>query len=185
MTSGRLDQSLLLGGDVTMNSRFRLVLAICLTASATTPLPAGQIHSVHPGSGEEWLSWNASERNIYVRGYIDGNAWGTSSVCRAADLLFETNEEHHQGYAGHPSDFPSERCLAKRPTYSKAHGGPNGPIGLSAYTGIITEFYTKHPEYRRVPFTFLMMYLNDKDFKTADQLFEKAKSGEMNSVFVY
>jgi len=36
-----------------------------------------------------------------------------------------------------------------------------------------------------VPFDYLMMWLNDKDFKTADQLFEMAKKGQMNSVFVY
>jgi hypothetical protein len=175
----------LLGGNTTMTSSFRLVLAFCLTTCSTSLFLAGQTLSVHHYSGEEWLSWNGSERDIYVRGYIDGNGWGTSSVCRTADDLFETNQGRHPGDETHPSDFPSARCLAKRPTYSKAGHDPGDLTGLSAYTGVITEFYTKHPEYRRVPFDYLMMQLNDKDFKTADQLFEMAKRGAMNAVFVY
>ena len=173
-------------GDMAMTSRRRLVVVICLTAIATTPLIAGQVPSVHPGSGDQWLSWSASERDIFVSGYIDGFYAGTSRVCTAADDLFETNQGRHPGDETHPSDFPSARCLAKRPTYSKAHGSPNGPIGLSAYTGVITDFYTKHPEYRRVPFDYLlMMWLNDRDFKTADQLFEMAKKRNWDSAPVY
>jgi hypothetical protein len=168
-----------------MTSRRRLVVVICLTAIATTLLLTGQVPSVHHYSGEEWLSWSGSERDIYVRGYIDGNGWGTSSVCRTADDLFETNQGRHQGDETHPSDFPSARCLAKRPTYSKAGHDPRDLTGLSAYTGVITEFYSKHPEYRRVPFDYLMMWLNDKDFKTADQLFEMAKKRNWDSAPVY
>jgi len=168
-----------------MISRARFVLALCLATSAATFLLAGQIRPVDRYSGEEWLSWNGSERDIYVRGYIDGNGWGTSSVCRTADDLFETNQVRHPGDETHPSDFPSARCLAKRPTYSKAGHDPRDLTGLSAYTGVITEFYSKHPEYRRVPFDYLMMWLNDKDFKTADQLLEMAKKRNWDSSPVY
>jgi len=168
-----------------MASKFKLILVLSLLAGATALPGASQVRSVHFGSGEQWLSWSASEREIFVFAYIDGHYAGTSSACRDADDLFETNEPHHPGYAGHPSDFPSERCLAKRQIYSKARSSPSGPIGLSIYTGVITEFYTRHPEYRRVPFNFLMMYLSDRDFKTADQLYEMAKKHYMDSVFVY
>ena len=170
---------------MTTNSIFRLVVVLCLVANAAAFHLSGQAHSIHPGSGEEWLAWSASERQIFVLGYTYGNGFGTARICRDADLLFETNEQHHQGYAGHPSDFPSARCLAARPAFSRARSSPNDPIGLSAYTGVITEFYTKHPEYRRVPYFHLMMLLNDKDYKTADQLFEMAKRDDFRSVYVY
>ena len=159
-----------------MISKLGLLLVLGLTTGAAVILLAARNHPVHPYSGQEWLSWSASEREIYVRGYIDGNGLGTHQACLETEELFETNEEHHLGDATHPSDFPSARCLAKRPVYSKARSTPDGLTGLSAYTDVITEFYTKRPEYRGVQFDFLMMQLNDKDFKTADQLFEDAKS---------
>jgi len=168
-----------------MTSGFRLLLAFCLTTNAAISLLPGQTPRPYPWSGDEWLSWSASERKIFVRGYIDGNLAGSWSACEAANDLFENTQDHHLGDATHPSDIPSVRCLARRPTFSKVGSSRNGPTGLSTYTGIITEFYTKHPEYRKVSFDFLLLYLNDKKFKTADELFEMAKRGEMNGVFVY
>jgi len=51
-----------------------------------------------------------------------------------------------------------------------------------AYVEVITEFYKKHPEYRGIPFVDLMRLLNDRDRRTADQLYQMAQKGELRPV---
>jgi hypothetical protein len=80
----------------------------------------------------------------------------------------------------HPSEVPSARCLARMEKYSKARytSGPD----FSTYTDVITEFYTKHPEYQGIPFMNLMKWLSDRNHKTADDLYQMALKGEMRPV---
>ena len=57
----------------------------------------------------------------------------------------------------------------------------SGP-DFSAYADVITEFYTKHPEYQGIPFVDLMKSLSDRTYKTADQLYQMALKGELRPV---
>lgn len=49
---------------------------------------------------------------------------------------------------------------------------------FSAYTAVITEFYTKYPEYRDTPITLLMESMEGTKTPTADDIYRNwTKSG--------
>ena len=66
--------------------------------------------------------------------------------------------------------------------YSKAKYTETSGPDFSAYTDVITEFYTKHPEYKGIPFVDLMKSLGDHNYKTADQLYQMALNGELHPI---
>jgi hypothetical protein len=118
--------------------------------------------------GGEWLSWTPAERNTFVVGFIDGYMKGTIDACHAADELFEVGQPHRLGDEHHPTEVPSGRCLAHVDrNYSKIRFA-NSATDASAYTAVITDFYTKHPEYSGIPFIKLMLLLSDKNHKTTE-----------------
>jgi hypothetical protein len=53
---------------------------------------------------------------------------------------------------------------------------------FTPYTNVITDFYTKHPDYARVPFPTLLLFLGDGICDNADQLYQKALKGELQRV---
>jgi len=131
--------------------------------------------------GGEWLSWSANERNRYVDGFISGYLKARLTACNAADNLFEVGQTHRLGDDQHPTEVPSGRCLAVVDTYSR-YKYLNSSINFTAYTNVITEFYTKHPEYEGIPFPHLIEVLSDKKCSTADQLYQMALKGELRPV---
>jgi hypothetical protein len=128
------------------------------------------------GRGGEWLSWSPSARSAYINGFIDGYLRGSHTACDATDKLFEVDKPHRLG------DSPSGRCEAKLEVYSKYRYKDSEP-DFSAYTQVITDFYTKHPQYQGIPFFYLLSFLSDNKYKTADQLYEMAEKGEMRTHF--
>jgi hypothetical protein len=131
--------------------------------------------------GGEWLSWSTNERNKYVDGFISGYLKARVTACNAADNLFEVGQSHRLGDDQHPTEVPSGRCLAAVDTYSR-YKYVNSAIDFTAYTNVITEFYTKHPEYEGIPFPLLIEVLSDKKCSTADQLYQLALKGELRPV---
>jgi hypothetical protein len=129
-----------------------------------------------PDEGKEWLIWTPAERSLYVRGFIEGYWRGTDSACRLADELFDVGKPHRLGQT------PRGRCEARLEEYTKIKTTDSG-LDFSAYTTIITEFYTKHPEYQHIPKVYLMLFLTNRTYKTADQLYEMAVKGEMRTHF--
>lgn len=123
----------------------------------------------HPGT--LWLSWSSVEREAYVYGYLDGYAHGMNEACLAADKLFETDKVHLVGHDEVPSTFPSARCRASVAQFKTVKIDPSSGPDFSTLTNVITEFYTKHPEYRNVTFTRLMQYLSGTRVPTADELY--------------
>jgi hypothetical protein len=128
------------------------------------------------GRGGEWLSWSPSARSAYANGFLDGYLRGSHAACEEADKLFEVGTPHRLG------DSPSGRCEAKLEVYSK-YRYENSEPDFSAYTRLITDFYTKHPEYQGIPFAYLLSFLSDSKNKTSDQLYEMAVKGEMRTHF--
>ena len=63
--------------------------------------------------------------------------------------------------------------------YSKATFREGQGLDLRAYTDVVTDFYTNHPEYRGIPFFNLMKLLSDGNNKTADQIYQMALRGEL------
>jgi len=145
-------------------------VAFMLVVGAGTATAAGL------NEGKEWLTWTPSERNVYVRGFIEGYWRGSQSTCRLADDLFEVNKPHRLGKG------PSARCEARLDNYTKIQVIDSGP-DFSAYTAIITEFYIKYPEYQNIAKVHLLYFLSDRNFKTADQLYKIALKGEIRDHF--
>jgi len=129
--------------------------------------------------GDEWMSWNTTERNRYVLGYLDGYLTARHTACVAADTLFEVGQPHRMGDEQHPTEFPSGRCLASVDEYSRFKF-VNSAIDLSVYVNPISEFYAKHSEYRDIPIPFLMDFLSDKKCSTEDELFRMALKGKLH-----
>jgi hypothetical protein len=146
-----------------------LVLMICTGA---------QVRPEQLEKGGQWLSWTQNERNIYVYGLISGYLTGSLEACNTADQLFEVGQPHALGDKEHASEMPSARCLAKRGDYSKCKY-INSVVDCSAYTTVITEFYTKHPEHEGILFIHLMRLLSDRNYKSADQLHQMVLRGEI------
>ena len=130
----------------------------------------------HPGL--LWLSWSAAERETFVYGYIQGHGHGMNEACLAADDLFEKDKPHQLGHDDVPSTFPSARCRARVAQYPNVRVDLSKGPDFSAYTAVITEFYTKYPEYRDTPFTLLMESLAGTKTLTADDIYRNwTKSG--------
>jgi hypothetical protein len=115
-------------------------------------------------------------------GFIDGYLRGSHQACDATDDLFEVGKWHRLGDDRHPSEIPSARCLARLDMYSKYKLVESRP-DFSAYTDVITEFYTRHPEYQDIPYVYLLEFLSDNKYKTAEQLYQMALKGEIRTSF--
>jgi hypothetical protein len=144
--------------------------------------PQVRLQAQEIARGREWLSWSPAQRGTYVDGFITGYLQGSLYACEATDRLFEVGIPHRLGDEEHPSEVPSARCLARMEKYSKIKYTEASGQDFSAYTDVITEFYTKHPEYQGIPFGNLMKWLSDRNYKTADQFYQMALKGDLHPV---
>jgi hypothetical protein len=151
-----------------MTKAFRASLIAGVFAILLLGTNAVQVPTAQRDRGQEWLSWSSPQRNVYIDGFVTGFTQGTHGGCATADDLFERGQPHALG------DQPSTRCLKALDSYSK---------DPEAYAAVITSFYTQHPEYQRVPFFYLLRFLSDRQFKTADQLYQMALKGELRTNF--
>jgi hypothetical protein len=146
-----------------------LVIAVANLESAT-PLPA------NPGA--QWLSWTATEKNAYVGGFIDGYLSGTTEICQAAGQFLKGGNIRSSGDRAETPSSASAACFATGGNYSKQYSGKAG-VDFSVYANIITEFYTKHPDYRAVSFRKLILSLRDGVCNSEGQLYQKALRGDV------
>src|SRR6266403_101704 len=117
------------------------VIGVCVVLLLLTGAAAGNPPA--PDEGKDWLTWTPAERSVYVRGFIEGYWRGSDSACRLADELFEVGKPHRLGQT------PRGRCEARLEEYTKIKTTDSG-LDFSAYTTVITEFYTKHPVYQNI-----------------------------------
>ncbi len=151
-----------------------LVVVICAAA---------QVRPDQLDRGGEWLAWSPGERATFVNGFMAGYRQGSHGACEAAQELFgEPGKMYRLGDDRHPSEMPTARCLARTEEYSKAKFSEASGLDVTAYTDVITEFYTKHPAYQGVPFVNLLNLLSDRNHKTADQLYQMALKGELRPI---
>jgi len=154
----------------------KVLLAIGLSAVFIVAMGADVDKPKDLYEGKEWLAWTPKERNVYMQGFIQGY-WGAShDACRLADDLFEVGKPHRLGQE------PSGRCQERLGNYTKIRMEDSGP-DFSTYASVLTEFYTKHPEYQNIPKVDILSFLTDRNFKTADQLYQMAVKGEMRTHF--
>ncbi len=139
-------------------------------------LLAGQLRREQVDRGDQWLSWSKAERIAFIDGFLTGYSNGSHKACLSANEIFEVGEAHRLG------NDPAARCEARIETYTRYESSESGP-DLSGYADVITEFYTKHPERRGIPFFYLLQFLSDKQHKTADELSQMASKGELRTNF--
>ncbi len=149
-----------------------LILLVIISVSAAAR--PGQIDR-----GGEWLSWSPQQRATYVDGFISGYLQGSHRACDDADELFEVGKMHRLGHGQYPGEMPSARCLARVETYSKTRYTETSGPDFSAYSGVITEFYTRYPQYGGIPFVNLMKALSDRNHRTSSQLYQMALQGQL------
>jgi hypothetical protein len=159
-----------------MSRAMKVLLVTGLSVAFIVAMGADDAKAAESYEGKEWLAWTAAERNVYIRGFIEGFWRASHDACRLADDLFEVGKRHRLGQE------PSGRCELRLENYSKIRILDSGP-DFSAYTTVITEFYTTHPEYQNIPKAHILSYLTDRKFKTADQLYQMALKGEMPTHF--
>jgi hypothetical protein len=116
--------------------------------------------------GKQWLARQNSNREDYVMAFISGYSYGVEDACFVFDDLEPTVSLKH-----------AVHCRAKAPRYSYKQDKIGNPA-LSAYTDVLTKFYTEHSEYQSIPYVRLMPYLTDERHKTADDLYNMAKAGK-------
>ena len=152
-----------------------IVIGLSLLLSTLSAAQSQHLERVelfqHPGL--QWLSWTPVERENFVYGYIHGYANGMNEACLAADELFEKDKPHVIGHDNVPSSFPSARCRRSVAQYPLIKISPTKGPDFSPYTEVITEFYTKHPEYRDTLFTRLMEFLASPKNLTSDDLYSQ------------
>ena len=156
-----------------------LVLTCVVGCKAQSSSPSSAASPQYRGA--QWLGWGEVTRDIFVFAFIDGYKQGASDACRAGDKLFDFKNGIVPEHSKDEIPLPSGTCRAHSDQYSHCQvGAPEGHV-CSAYTGVITAFYTKHPEYQNIPFEYLMQYLTDKEHKSADDLYSMAKAGMMRT----
>ncbi len=154
---------------MTSKARTLVIVGICIVFFfAAIKFSTSSVPRAQSGTGREWLAWTPAERSAFMNGYLTGYLRGTSKACNATDYLFEVDKPHST------ADRPSERCHGRVESYSK---------DLDAYTTVLTDFYKKHPQYENVPSAYLLSFLTDNQFKSADELYEMAQKGELRTNF--
>jgi len=93
-----------------------------------------------------------------------------------ADDLFGVGKHHRVG------EGPTARCQNRLQQYTKIKTLDSG-VDFGAYTSVITDFYTKHPEYQNIPEAYLLSLLSDREYKSADQLYQMALKGAIDTHF--
>ena len=140
------------------------VFSVLLVASTPARMDSQAI-----ATGEEWLSWSQQQRSVFVDAYLMGYLSGKSDACIGAADLFELDKPVQD-----LNESVDRRCFRHAKSYSKR---------ADYYTGVITQFYTEHPEYRNIPNIYLMLLLIDDRYKTADEIYQAAVKGEIRTDF--
>jgi hypothetical protein len=132
------------------------------------------------GAAAEWSALSVNERVAYMEGYTDGYSIGASAACDNADQLFNTKG---QVLPNGTLSNPVELCDAALDHFTRMGHRGKTRASFSVYSDAITEFYQKYPQYKNAPFSFLTKLLSDKNYQTADQLFQKLERHDLQATF--
>jgi hypothetical protein len=139
------------------------------------------MHGSERYRGAQWMGWDDLRRDAFVVSYVDGYKSGTADACRGIDQSLDLKAGKIPEHGKDEIVTASGVCRVNATDYSHCTpGAPEGEV-CGYYTRTITQFYSKHPEYQNIPYEYLMTYMTDKENKTADQLYAKAKYGEIRN----
>lgn len=125
------------------------------------------------GMGDEWRSLSSQERQILVSAYLDGYGVGQAALCENID------REAEQFKIAHPDPNFLDPCAQLKGRYSHTGSIDDRASYTAAYTSVIDDFY-KHPECRVMPYIDLLEHSNDREFKSGDELFHAAQTGQLH-----
>jgi hypothetical protein len=131
------------------------------------------------GKYEEWFSMSSNLRENYAEGFVSGYSLGSIAACNNADRLFPTNPPTFDKSGN--LQLPTPRCLEAVDHYSRSSQDRANHYGV--YTDAVTEFYQKYPKYRHIPYAYLLRYLSDNQYASADQLYQAFERGEIQGTF--
>jgi hypothetical protein len=167
-----------MNGEQKMKNRSRELLAIA-TSVLFLFLGCGRQHPVsilHPG--EQWLSWGSAEKSTFVIAYLQGYGDGISGGCNSAKEALSSaelkNTKDNRYYI-----FDLANCRSRIPVFTKVKLHTSGEPDTSAYTDVITEFYEKYPQYREIPYIYLMQLLKGDNPPGVSELYSMAQTGKM------
>ena len=145
-------------------------LIACIVALVVSSLPTlGQKATPAPGRGEEWLSLELGARRLVIIAYKAGYSDGKVNACLFADQNFEVGKPSRN-----PEDMVISRCKAGTKSYSEQP---------EFYVDLLTGFYEKYPEYKNIPYIYLMARLYDGGVKKPEELYHLAKTGGLRTNF--
>ncbi|HTB97321.1 MAG TPA: hypothetical protein VK716_09960 [Terracidiphilus sp.] len=113
--------------------------------------------------------------------YIDGYEEGIRNACAAAEHTLALKANQAYDHSKDEIVLPSGVCWKGAAHYSRFKPNPAGNPDVTAYTDVLTRFYTEHGQYQNVPYEYLMHYLTDEQFKTAHDLYNMAKTGAIRT----
>jgi hypothetical protein len=119
-----------------------------------------------PPTGGRWLSWNVETRGDFVDSYLEGDLDAKIDACHAAYVLFVprgtpdgTGENSLEG-----------KCFRAVKSYTQT---------VDEYVSVITDFYTKYPQYRNFSALDLLRAISDGHYTTADGLNQMVLKGQL------
>jgi hypothetical protein len=167
-----------------MKNRSRELLAFAVSAFLLLILigcgagskPQQDISILHPG--EQWLSWNTAEKTSFViaflQGYGDGISGGCNSAKEALSKVELKDTSDNRYYI-----FDLADCRSRVPIYTKLKLSTSAAPDASAYTNVITGFYQNYPQYRNIPYIYLMQLLKGDNPPGVNELYTMAQTGKM------
>jgi hypothetical protein len=114
-------------------------------------------------SGDRWRSWSPLQRETYVAGFINGHSIAVEQTCEALSDKGIT---------------PRDRCRDAGPRYSRMQLDGTVDGYAVPYTLAIDDFY-KHTECRSMPFETLLEHLNDREYKSGEDLYKLVHTGKI------
>jgi hypothetical protein len=131
--------------------------------------------------GEKWLTWSGNQRDVFMAAYIDGYRAGINNACLATDQSLELKVAAASKIGAGNINLPSSVCRAGADSFSLCMADAHDDNLCGAYTQVITDFYTRHPEYRVIPVEYLMQFLVDRQQKDDSELYKMALSGSIRT----
>jgi hypothetical protein len=126
--------------------------------------------------GGQWRRWSAQERNVYVSGFLAGASTSQRALCNDFEPHILSLKRDGEDYG---SGFP---CTHFEHRYSHV-GIRNIDTYAQEYVQVLNDFY-KHPECRVMPYSILLEHMDDKEFRTGDQMFNAVQVGELHLGFL-
>jgi hypothetical protein len=131
-------------------------------------------HAKQPpiGLGDDWRAMTQHEKQMFVSGYLVGNGYGTSDLCKGMDDHVVTLKMKDDVAASDRTctHFASAYTHGDQRAFGTWHY-------VDPYVATLDAFY-EHAECSAMPYSAIMEHLNDAEYKSGDDLYRFVRSGD-------